>query len=103
MTTGEQAQIAMLPRAAASDLQLMRAVSHLINKVYAAAEQGIWAHGASRTSISQITGLTRARPAGCQAMGRRSLCRGNFGSEQAGSSNENLLTPVPSARRSRCR
>ena len=60
MTETGGVQIAMLPRAAAGDGGLMRAVSRLINEVYAAAEQGLWADGASRTTVSQVTELTRA-------------------------------------------
>lgn len=53
-------QIAMLPSAAASDAGLMRAVSRLINEVYAVAEHGLWASGTPRTTVSQVTGFTRA-------------------------------------------
>jgi len=60
MTTTGKVHIAMLSRAAAGDIRLMRAVSRLINEVYAVAEQGLWADGTSRTSVSQVTELTRA-------------------------------------------
>jgi GNAT superfamily N-acetyltransferase len=60
MTTTGKVQIALQPRAAAGDIRLMRAVSHLINEVYAVAEQGLWADGTSRTTVAQVTDFTRA-------------------------------------------
>ncbi len=61
MTTAGNVEITMLPPAAAGDIRLMTAVSHLINEVYAVAEQGLWAGGTSRTTAGQVTELTRAR------------------------------------------
>ena len=60
MTTTGKVQIALLPRIAAGDIRLMRAVGHLINEVYAVAEQGLWADGTARTTVSQVTNFTRA-------------------------------------------
>jgi GNAT superfamily N-acetyltransferase len=53
-------EITMLPRAADGDIRLMRAVSLLINEVYAVAEQGLWADEASRTTVGQVTEFTGA-------------------------------------------
>jgi GNAT superfamily N-acetyltransferase len=61
MIAAGKVEIAMLPPAAAGDIRLMSAVSHLINEVYAVAEQGLWADGTSRTTAGQVAGLTRAR------------------------------------------
>jgi GNAT superfamily N-acetyltransferase len=60
MTGTGKVRIAMLPGTAAGDIPLMETISRLINEVYAVAEQGLWVDGASRTTVSQVTELTRA-------------------------------------------
>lgn len=57
---GTVAEIAMLPCAAAGDVGLMAVLTGLVNDVYAAAEEGLWVQGTSRTSIDDVTGLVRA-------------------------------------------
>jgi GNAT superfamily N-acetyltransferase len=60
MTAGGAIEIAMLPSAAADDLQLMAVLAGLINDVYAVAEEGLWAQGTSRTNAEEISALVRA-------------------------------------------
>jgi GNAT superfamily N-acetyltransferase len=89
MTPIGNVEITMLPRAADGDIRLMRAVSLLINEVYAVAEQGLWADGASRTTVSQVTAFTgtgqiaTARTgselAGCVRIQRLGRHTGEFG------------------------
>lgn len=52
--------IQLLPAEAAADVDLMRQVAELINRVYAAAENGQWLPGTTRTSVAEITALTGA-------------------------------------------
>ncbi len=60
MTAAGELEIAMLPSAAADDVQLMAVLTSLINDVYAVAEDGLWAQGTSRTSAEEISTLVRA-------------------------------------------
>ena len=53
-------EIALLPPAAADDASVTTTLTGLINEVYAVAEEGLWAGGASRTTIEGVTGLVRA-------------------------------------------
>lgn len=43
----------------AGDDDAVLAVAHMINEVYAAAEKGLWADGASRTSAAEVAGRVR--------------------------------------------
>ena len=52
--------IRLLPAGSADDPALMATVADLINRVYAIAEEGLWQPGATRTSVAEITDLTRA-------------------------------------------
>jgi len=52
--------IELLEVEAADDEQLMRDITELINRVYAAAEDGQWLPGSSRTTVEEITKLTHA-------------------------------------------
>jgi ribosomal protein S18 acetylase RimI-like enzyme len=60
MTVAGALEIAMLPSAAADDVQLIAVLTSLINDVYAVAEEGLWAQGTSRTSAEEISGIVRA-------------------------------------------
>src|SRR5262249_5084977 len=51
--------IQVLPEEASEDADAMRHLDDLINPVYAAAEKGQWRPGATRTSVEEITELTR--------------------------------------------
>jgi GNAT superfamily N-acetyltransferase len=53
--------IELLPSEASSDTTLMGQIADLVNRVYAVAEDGQWLPGATRTSLEEITELTRAR------------------------------------------
>jgi len=53
-------QILTLDAAQADDRRLMAVLADLINDVYAVAEEGLWAQGAARTSIGEVTTLVRA-------------------------------------------
>jgi GNAT superfamily N-acetyltransferase len=52
--------IELLNVEAADDTRLMREITELINRVYAAAEDGQWLPGASRTTVDEVTKLTKA-------------------------------------------
>lgn len=53
-------RIEMLPRAAASDDQLVAGATALINRVYEVAEAGIWMEGAARTTHAEVADLVAA-------------------------------------------
>jgi N-acetylglutamate synthase-like GNAT family acetyltransferase len=57
MTTGGALEIVMLAPAEADNVQLTASLTGLINDVYAAAEDGLWTDGASRTTVEEITKL----------------------------------------------
>ncbi|MCL2583071.1 MAG: GNAT family N-acetyltransferase [Streptosporangiales bacterium] len=52
--------IEMLPSSAAADRAAMSALAGLVNDVYAAAEKGLWADGATRISPEALSGLAGA-------------------------------------------
>ncbi|HEX6521088.1 MAG TPA: GNAT family N-acetyltransferase [Streptosporangiaceae bacterium] len=52
--------IELLPAAAAEDPALVSALTDLINEVYAAAEDGLWTDGTTRTSAAEVAGIARA-------------------------------------------
>jgi GNAT superfamily N-acetyltransferase len=52
--------VRLLPAAASADTPLMRRIAHLANEVYAVAEEGLWAEGATRTTPDEVARLTRA-------------------------------------------
>ena len=52
--------IQLLPAEASADTRTMRQVADLVNRVYAAAEDGQWLPGTTRTTVEEITELTRA-------------------------------------------
>jgi GNAT superfamily N-acetyltransferase len=47
----------MLPATAADDVRLVSELTGLINDVYKAAEDGLWAEGAARTTAAEVTKL----------------------------------------------
>ena len=53
-------EIQLLPPAASDDATLMGRITDLTNDVYAVAEDGLWTEGATRTTLDEVTGLTRA-------------------------------------------
>lgn len=63
--------IATLPQAAADDMRLVSAIASLINEVYAAAEDGLWTAGRSRTTTDEIARLTRAGQVATACAGAR--------------------------------
>jgi GNAT superfamily N-acetyltransferase len=82
-------EIRLLPAAAADDATLMEPVADLVNEVYAAAENGLWIDGASRTTVDEVAELTRAgqiaaarlrgRIVGCVRIQRLDDRTGEFG------------------------
>ncbi|MGI8334562.1 GNAT family N-acetyltransferase [Actinomadura scrupuli] len=78
-----------LPAAASTDTAVMEQVTELVNRVYSAAEEGLWIAGAARTTVGEIAGLTRAgeiavarldgRIAGCVRVRRLDGGTGEFG------------------------
>ncbi len=52
--------IEMMPPEAAADTALTTELTDLINRVYKVAEEGLWRDSASRTTISELTGLITA-------------------------------------------
>src|SRR5690242_12093953 len=52
--------VEVLPAEAAADGATVRHVVELVNKVYAAAEDGLWQQGATRTTRDEIVGFIRA-------------------------------------------
>ncbi|WP_162001772.1 GNAT family N-acetyltransferase [Streptomyces violaceusniger] len=60
MTTDEALRIETLSSVHAEDLDLMSALTSLINEVYEVAEEGLWAPGTTRTSRQEVTSLTQA-------------------------------------------
>jgi GNAT superfamily N-acetyltransferase len=58
--TGSVFEIGLLSPAAAEDTVLVSALTNLINDVYAAAEDGLWADGASRTNAGEVADIVRA-------------------------------------------
>jgi GNAT superfamily N-acetyltransferase len=56
----ETVEITWLPPLSADDTNLIAALTDLINKVYAVAEDGLWVQGAARTSVVGLTELVRA-------------------------------------------
>ncbi|MFC9432123.1 GNAT family N-acetyltransferase [Streptomyces sp. NPDC056987] len=75
--------IELLPSGASSDTTLMGRIADLVNRVYAIAEDGQWLPGATRTSMEEITELTRA----CQIVVART------GGTLVGSIRVQLLAP----------
>ena len=51
--------IQLLPATASDDATLMKRITDLINEVYAVAEDGLWTDGATRTTVDEVTELTR--------------------------------------------
>ena len=52
--------VRLLRADASESAQLMRAIAELVNRVYAVAEAGQWLPGTSRTTVAEVTELTRA-------------------------------------------
>ncbi|MEU5697966.1 GNAT family N-acetyltransferase [Streptomyces aurantiacus] len=61
MTSSPSLDIEILPPEASSDTVLMAQIAELVNRVYAASEDGQWLPGATRTTASEIAEFTRAR------------------------------------------
>lgn len=49
-----------LPPAQATDLDTLTPLCAMVNKVYAQAEAGLWQDGAARTTVDELSTLTRA-------------------------------------------
>jgi ribosomal protein S18 acetylase RimI-like enzyme len=79
----------LLPAAASDDAVLMQQIADLTNEVYAVAEDGLWIDGATRTTVDEVTELTRAgqiavarlrgRVVGCVRIQRFDEGTGEFG------------------------
>jgi GNAT superfamily N-acetyltransferase len=52
--------IEVLPATAARDESLVASLADLVNRVYAAAEEGLWTEGAARTDATEMAGLITA-------------------------------------------
>lgn len=55
-----EVEIGLLPAGAAADVALVAALTDLVNRVYAVAEDGLWAGGAARTTEAEMAGLVAA-------------------------------------------
>lgn len=53
-------EVQLLPANASSDTALVAELTDLINRVYAAAEEGLWVDGAARTTPEEVSALIRA-------------------------------------------
>jgi GNAT superfamily N-acetyltransferase len=79
----------LLPAAASDDVALMQRITDLTNEVYAVAEGGLWLDGATRTTVDEVTELTRTgqialarlhgRVVGCVRVQRFDEDTGEFG------------------------
>jgi GNAT superfamily N-acetyltransferase len=56
-STTSHVEIALLPPDAASDRELVAALTDLVNRVYTVAEAGLWVEGATRTTASEIVDM----------------------------------------------
>jgi ribosomal protein S18 acetylase RimI-like enzyme len=81
--------IDLLPAAASADAGLVAELTEVVNRVYASAEEGLWADGAVRTTGAEMRGLIGAgqiavarvagRIAGCVRVQRLETGEGEFG------------------------
>jgi GNAT superfamily N-acetyltransferase len=53
-------KVRLLSPEAAGDRALISALANLVNEVYASAEEGLWAEGATRTSAAEMAEFTKA-------------------------------------------
>jgi GNAT superfamily N-acetyltransferase len=53
-------EVELLPAVVSDDATLMEQITELTNEVYAAAEDGLWIDGATRTTVDEVAELTRA-------------------------------------------
>lgn len=60
MATNMGLNVQLLGAEKSKNTPLMRTVAELINRVYAVAEKGQWLPGSTRTTVEEITELTRA-------------------------------------------
>lgn len=51
-------EIQMLPSNASTDIEEMEHITNMVNRVYAASEEGIWKSGAVRTTVEEVAELT---------------------------------------------
>lgn len=52
-------EIQLLPCNAGKDIKAMEQITNIINRVYAKAEKGFWMDGTKRTTVDEISALTR--------------------------------------------
>jgi len=81
--------IQLLPPAASDAASVIERIADLINEVYEMAEDGLWADGATRTTVNEVAELTRAgelvvarlrgRIVGCVRVQRLDASTGEFG------------------------
>jgi len=82
-------EIQLLPAADSDNAELMARITELTNQVYAAAEDGLWTAGATRTALNEVVEMTRAgqiavarmsgRVVGCVRVQRLDEGTGEFG------------------------
>jgi ribosomal protein S18 acetylase RimI-like enzyme len=53
-------EVQLLPTTVSTDVAVMEHLTGLVNRVYAVAEEGLWADGATRTTVGEMADLTRA-------------------------------------------
>jgi GNAT superfamily N-acetyltransferase len=56
-STASHVDVELLPPAAATDHELMGEITTLVNRVYAAAEEGLWVEGATRTTTAEMADI----------------------------------------------
>lgn len=98
MTAAGALEIAMLPSAAADDVQLVAVLTSLINDVYAVAEEGLWARGTSRTSAEEISTLVRAGQVAVARVGEQIVGCVRIQLLECGVGEFGMLAVVPSHR-----
>jgi GNAT superfamily N-acetyltransferase len=59
-TIAPEPEIGDLPATAADDAGAIATLTTLVNEVYTAAEEGLWADGAARTTTAEVAALVRA-------------------------------------------
>lgn len=82
-------EIRLIPDATSTNAIVMEQITNMVNRVYTVAEEGLWANGAVRTNVEEVTGITRAgemavaqvngRIVGCVRVRRIDQQTGEFG------------------------
>lgn len=82
-------EIRLLPDATSTNTIVMEQITNMVNRVYTAAEEGLWTNGAVRTNTGEVTDITHAgemavaqinrRIVGCVRIRRLDQETGEFG------------------------